>query len=276
MRLYLAAPFSTGHMSPLWTAALGGGLENAMRLFVAGEHEVKNGSLARWDDLYVLETYYYARSNKHAQRLLKENKARDILLDSGAFSFMSDKRRSLDWARYVDEYAEFVKNYNISNFFELDIDAVVDLPTVLKLRHQLESRVGRQSIPVWHRSRGKGAWLQMCQEYKYVAIGGIVTGEIKRKDFPVFAWFLSAAQKTNTKVHGLGFTGIANLSKYPFYSVDSTAWLYGNRGGFLYRFNGQDLDKIDAPASRRMKSRETAIHNFNEWVKFMRYADKHL
>jgi hypothetical protein len=252
-----------------------------MNLYLAGNYPdfgKGKGNFApvkeKCSDLYILESFFYIQKAPWLDQLLPKFKG--FLLDSGAFTFMSDKSKTANWNRYVDEYADFITQHNISNFFELDIDAVVGLPEVERLRKRLEDRTGKQPIPVWHRARGQQAWRNLCKEYKYVAIGGIVTKEITKKDFPVFKWFLHEANSVGTRVHCLGFTGHEDLHVYPFHSVDSTAWLYGNRGGFLYRFNGRTLDKIDAPTNRRMKSRETAIHNFNEWVKFMRYADKHL
>ena len=268
MKMYLAGTYSRPY-API----------EYMKLFLAGNYPGKGKGnfaplLEKANELYILESFFYIKDAGWCKTVLPIIK--DLLLDSGAFTFMSDKSQTANWTRYVDEYAEFILAHNIQNFFELDIDSVVGLAEVEKLRARLETRVGRQSIPVWHRARGKNRWLSMCKDYSYVSIGGIVSGEIKPKEFPVFRWFLETAAEHGSKVHSLGFTGYDDLHTYPFYSVDSTAWLYGNRGGFLYRFNGRAMDKTYPPENCRMKSRETAIHNFNEWVKFMRYADKHL
>jgi hypothetical protein len=200
---------------------------------------------------------------------------KDFLLDSGAFSFINEAG-NVDFDSYVEEYARYINANKIKYFFELDIDCIVGLKEVERLRAKLEALVGRQCIPVWHKSRGKEYWAKMCAEYDYVAIGGIVTKEFERKDWKYFPYFLDIAAKHKTKVHGLGFTSLADLELYPFYSVDSTAWLYGNRGGFLYRFNGKRLDKIDAPKGVRLKAREAALHNFLEWVKYQKYAEANL
>jgi hypothetical protein len=86
---------------------------------------------------------------------------------------------------------------------------------------------------------------------------------------------LKIAAQNNCKVHGLGFTNLEGIKKYKFYSVDSTAWLYGNRGGYLYKFTGETIAKI-APKGMRLKGREAAIHNFSEWLKFSQYAENNL
>ena len=66
------------------------------------------------------------------------------------------------------------------------------------------------------------------------------------------------------------------LHKIPFYSVDSTSWLSGNRFGAVYRFNGNGFNKISKPAGMRVKTNLTADNNFYEWVKFQKYAEHNL
>lgn len=245
-----------------------------VHLYLAGERDVKNGKNAISADVMILESYFYAEKNKHIETLIPT--FRSFLLDSGAFTFMQNKKTRLDWDEYVERYAAFIVQNDIKLFFELDIDSVVGLKEVERLRDKLETLTNRRCIPVWHKSRGKEYWLKMATEYDYVAIGGIVSGEIKKDDYKFFPALIQLAKERGAKVHGLGFTNLTGLTQYKFYSVDSTAWIYGNRSGFLQRFNGKTLEKIPAPKGMKMKSRETAIHNFNEWVKFQRYAEHHL
>ena len=224
----------------------------------------------------ILESYYYCRNNKYIPTLIPYLKS--FLLDSGAFTFMQGKA-AVNWDEYVEEYAEFIIKYDIKLFFELDIDAIVGLKEVERLRHKLEKLTGRKPIPVWHISRGKEYFIKMCKEYPYVALGGIVTQEVPRNVYEkAFPWFIDTAHKHGCKIHGLGYTGIEKLKIYHFDSVDSTAWLYGNRGGYLYIFNPQTgtMEKKDAPKGCRLKSKEAAMFNFKEWCKFQEYAEKYL
>jgi len=227
---------------------------------------------AKHQRLYVLESFYYIKD--WMIPFIKDHW--NFLLDSGAFTFMQNKKIKPDWDEYVVRYAAFIVQNDIKLFFELDIDSVVGLKEVERLRAKLETLTNRRCIPVWHKSRGKDYWLKMAEEYDYIAIGGIVSGEIKQDDYKYFPALIQLAKDRGARVHGLGFTNLTGLTKYKFDSVDSTAWIYGNRGGFLQRFNGHTLVKITAPKGMKMKSRETAIYNFNEWVKFQRYAEKHL
>ena len=116
----------------------------------------------------------------------------------------------------------------------------------------------------------------MCDEYDYVAIGGIVSQEIKRDEYKYFPWFINEAHKRGAKIHGLGFTNLKGLALYHFDSVDSSSWTTGNRFGAIYKFNGREMTITRKPPNTRVKARETAINNFNEWVKFCQYAETHL
>ena len=224
----------------------------------------------------VLESFFYCRKNEVVPKLLPT--LGGFLLDSGAFTFMQGKT-SVNWDEYTEEYAEWIKAYNIEHFFELDIDSIVGLKKVERLRLRLEQLTGRQPIPVWHKSRGKDYFLSTCKDYKYVAIGGIVTQEIPRQLYESgFPWFIAKAHENGAKIHGLGYTSIEGIHKYHFDSVDSTAWLYGNRGGYLYQFNNKTglFSKVQTPKGTRLKSQEAALYNFNEWIKFQQYALKKL
>ena len=204
---------------------------------------------------------------------------KDFLLDSGAFAFMSNSKVTADWDEYVEEYAAFINHYDIRLFFELDIDSVVGIKEVERLRVKLERLTNKQSIPVFHLSRGKDYFVRMCQQYPYVAFGGIITDGVKTATLEkYFPWFINTAHKYKAKIHGLGYTSIAGLYKYHFDSVDSTAWLYGNRGGFAYSFNKKTghLEQTNVPSGKRLRSRAVAFNNYSEWVRFQKYARTHL
>lgn len=223
----------------------------------------------------ILESYYYLRKNKDFMPLVKHFGS--FMLDSGAFTFMSGSHKEeVNWNKYVEEYAAFIKKYDIKLFFELDIDCVVGLAKVEQLRRKLENLTNKKPVPVWHFNRGKDYFIKMCEQYPYVALGGIVTKEIDRKKYETaFPWFIKTAHKYGCKIHGLGYTTISNLKKYHFDSVDSTAWLYGNRGGYIYKFNPYTglLEQLKKEGCR-LKSREGAVNNFKEWVKFGIYAER--
>lgn len=268
----------------LYLAGFTGGRRLVLDMYLVGHHD---GGMPRWMlknkeklpgveensiNVAILESFYYA--DEWTERVIP--KLSRFLLDSGAFTFFSQGKR-VDWDDYLTRYISFIKKNRVERFFELDIDPLVGYKKVLEMREHLESETGRKCIPVWHKSRGKAAFLEMCRDYDYVAIGGIVSGEIKKADYRYFPWFIQQAHQNGAKIHGLGFTNLAGVEQYHFDSVDSTAWTCGNRFGKMYCFNGRSISTRDAPKGKRFADPDAlAIHNFNEWVKFQRYAEKYL
>jgi len=199
----------------------------------------------------------------------------NFLLDSGAFTFLNSKKQNkINWDEYVEKYAEFINKYDIKLFFELDIDYLIGLKEVERLREKLHKLTNKQSISVWHKSRGKDYYIRMVQEFDYVAIGGLAIGGIhfQKQIEPVFPWFIKNAHKNNCKIHALGYTSVSGLYKYPFDSVDSTSWIYGNKLGLIYRFDGYKMTIVKKPCGNRLIAKDARLHNFFEWVKFQQYA----
>jgi len=244
-----------------------------MKVYLAGQNG-QSWINESYFDFYRLESFHNITTKE--KKII--NNYKDFLLDSGAFTFINNKKTAngINWDKYVERYSEFINNNNIELFFELDIDVIVGIKEVERLRNKLETLTNKKSIPVWHKSRGLKYWEDISKNYDYIAIGGIVTKEIKQSEYPIFNNLLKIAKENNCKVHGLGFTRQKGLEKYSFYSVDSTAWIYGNRGGFLYKFNGKGLDKIQVPKGKRLKGKKVAIHNFKEWVKYQKFAEQNL
>lgn len=232
-----------------------------------GASKVKDKSI----NIALLRSFYYC--DKWVEAIIP--KLKRFMLDSGAFTFfMSGKQ--VNWMEYIEKYIHFINQNHVERFFELDIDVLVGHDKVVALRKRLEKGINRQCIPVWHKSRGIDEFLRLCEEYEYVALGGVVPKEITRKDYQYFPWFIKEAHKRNAKLHALGFTQLQGIRKYHFDSVDSSTWLAGNRFGYVQQFNGETMIK-HRPAGMKLKDqRAVAIHNFNEWVKFQRYAEQHL
>lgn len=221
---------------------------------------------------YVLESYYYIKD----WQIPYIHKWKEFLLDSGAFTFMSKVNKTVDWDKYVEEYALFINRHNVKNFFELDIDCIVGIKEVERLRKKLENLTNKKCIPVWHKSRGKEYWGKLCNEYSYVAIGGIVTKEIMPNEYCYLNWFINEAHKRGVRVHGLGFTSMKNLCKIRFDSVDSTNWKSGGRFGQLHIFKGNIIKSVSFNDKRAKNHKQIDSFNFLEWVKFQKFAEKNL
>lgn len=221
----------------------------------------------------ILQSFYYC--NNFTEEVIIP-KAKRFMLDSGAFTFFSSGQK-VEWKEYIKRYAEFINRNKIDLFFELDIDKLIGYEKVIYYREMLEHLTGKPAIPVWHKSRGQDEFLKMCEQYNYVSIGGIVSKEVTQKEYKFFPYFIDTAHKHGAKIHGLGFTNLKGLTQYHFDSVDSTAWVSGNRFGCVYQFNGRTMVKHDKKENQRLAdSKRVAVHNFKEWVKFANYAEKYL
>lgn len=222
------------------------------------------------DCKYVLQSFYYIED--WIKPYLKE---KDFLIDSGAFTFMNQKGKKLvNLDEYVDEYIAFLKEYKIKRYFELDVDSIKGIEWVEKTRKRIEQETGVKSIPVWHKSRGIEYLKKMCEEYEYIAIGGIVTKEIKREEYDkLFPKLLNYAHKKGCKVHGLGLTSMKAIKKYKFDSVDSTSWTSGGRFGQTHIFKNGTIN-IQRRKGRVKKYKELEVFNFSQWCNFQKYAER--
>ena len=249
-----------------------------MQLYLAsldsGTRE-KLGDLA-YKSKYILVSFWYMKKLKKKlifDLMVERNEQDRLILDSGAFTFLNSNSK-MDMNEYLNEYINFINKYNIKRFAELDIDPIIGYEKTMQMRDKLEKETGRRCLPVWHKSRGIQAFKDDVKKYDYVSIGGIVTGEIKRKEFPMFKQLTRYANARGVKVHGLGFTG-KDCYKYGFYSVDSSSWTSGGRFATTYKFINNELKSVKKPDNTRLKNHVAMdTHNFIEWIKFQRYVER--
>lgn len=276
MIIYLAGGYS-GNLRPIWDKGIKNG---TMEIYLAGDHIVKNGKkIQSWQGLNILESYYYLRKNTNFERLL-HTIPMNFLLDSGAFSMKANSSIRLDWKKYIYEYTDFINRHKIDKFIELDIEEIVGMKEYEYLRDMLIERTGKLPIVVWHPVRGYDYWKKMLDKFPYVAIATTFVkneGKVWRKNPSLINRFIYEAHSAGCKIHGLGYTKCTTLRDLHFDSIDSTAWLYGNRAGYIYQFNPM-LPNFFKKYVRegRLKPEESAIHNFKEWVKFSLWAKKNL
>lgn len=225
---------------------------------------------------HILESYYYVRKNPYFPHLVRFGA--DIMIDSGAFSVLDSGMRVNSWDAYIEEYATFIKQYNIQKFIELDIESVVGMREMERLRDKLELLTNKQCIPVWHKWRGVDYFKMMCDRWRYVCFGGLMSDGVSRQNLEkVFPWFIAQAHKRGTKIHCLGYSPVDLVRKpFRFDSVDSSSWVAGNRFGHIYAFNESTgiMEKFDKKKGQRVRHKEAAEHNLREWLKYQSYLDK--
>ena len=130
---------------------------------------------------------------------------------------------------------------------------------------ELERETGVTPIPVWHPCRMARGFEEMCERYPYVAIG---TTDIRRQLAKSVAWFTQTAHRYGTEIHGLGYTKLDGLARTGFDSVDSTAWLFSNKSGTVYDFDGHAMRKRKTPDGKRLVIKNNLLHSLVEWAKF--------
>lgn len=216
--------------------------------------------------LWNLVSYYYCRKNRTAAEILRDN-SRLLMVDSGAHSFQGGKK--VDWLAYTREYAAFIRDFdrpNVIGYFEMDVDKIIGLENVLKLRQVLEEESGvpDKIIPVWHNSRGNRAFTEMCQERRgrIVAISGFAGADIRDTDY---ASFLKEAWKYGCKLHGLGLTRPEILDKVPFDFTDSSSWNIETVYGKLRKPNGGKVD-IPRTAGKGEQRANVLARSYLSWM----------
>ncbi len=240
-----------------------------MKVYLAvGHFGYTKGLLANAD---VLCSYIYLRGNDNALRAIKQT--RNFMLDSGVYSMINSKK-NISIEHYADEYAQFVKDNNIKQYVELDVDQIYGVEYTRRLRDRIENRVGWQSIPVWHTIRGKESFIDDAKNYSYIALGYFLTEGIRPSITEKYAKsFCDLAHLYGCRIHGLGFTKTNSLPNIPFDSVDSSSWTASYRYGNISIFDGKNMVKKTKPANKRLRScRDVGRFCFLEWRKFQDYA----
>lgn len=243
-----------------------------MKLCLAGTSGVYESTRPYLNDVpYMLESFFYFCNFQ--KPLIKT--ADLFLLDSGAFTFMNGANGKVNWDEYISKYIAFINENDVEHYFELDIDAIVGYEEVKRIRARIESETGKKSIPVWHKSRGMDEFKRLVKDYDYIAIGGFAIKHIKQNEYPIIRKMVQYAYESGTKVHGLGFTP-KEVTKYKFYSVDSTTWLSCRRFGSLFKYDNGQMRMVTPKnhGTRKDRQREIEVLTMKEWIKYQKYLNR--
>lgn len=251
-----------------------------MKVYLAGFKTIEKTWNKPTEDIYLLSSFWEHKNGKYGEYAMQDKH----ILDSGAFTAINDKTgryKNFDWNLYCKKYIAFINHTKQKLFFELDIDCVVGLQKVEYLRKMIEDGTGIAPIPCWHSNRGAEYFIKCCEDYPYVALGTTTSnadGKKIRNNPKVLHWFIEQAHKNNAKIHGLGFTSTPWLKELKFDSVDSTTWNVGGKFGnvVLFDSNGFPTQRYKSDKNKKAKTIELNNFNFEQWVKFQKYADKYL
>lgn len=213
-----------------------------MRLYIAGlytSHLSIFGNLYRRftpqmkalrDEVtHKLESYHYIHKGRYVELIRRAGDK--VFLDSGAFSAFS-----LGVDVSIEEYADFVKgNQDIIEMASV-LDAIGDPEGTYHNQNTLE-KLGAEVLPCFH----FGEPLDLCEyyvrNYKYMTIGGMVPiPNAKLEPWLDEIWEKVLTDRdgyARTKVHGFGLTSRKLMSKYPWYSCDSSSWVQAAANGSI-------------------------------------------
>ena len=245
------------------------------KIFLAGIGHSKERALVRKFKIpYVLDSIidFPVQPSKLVRDYfdyIKKN-TDDYLLDSGAFSYMNNPKKSLDLNAHVKQYCYYINEFDIKNFFELDLDVFMSLDEVENIRKKIYLETHKKPIIVYHIERGHDYWINMCKDNEYIAVGGMASAKAKeeRWNFERSVELCDEAHSYGTIVHGLGCTPLAILNSHTmcFDTVDSTSWNCTKRGQTSAIGENGELMKLDG--TNFFSASEGQENDLRVWAKF--------
>lgn len=205
------------------------------------------------------------------QRLRKQGDF--LFLDSGAHSFFvsagtrrstsskATKGKALDPKEYIDGYILWLEKYGqyFDVIAELDIAGVygVTYADICDWRKRME-KIGLKNklcvVSHWKqfvKELGSYApeWERLCHEYPYMAIGDFPPEDVMDDHFRIWK-----RVGNNNRIHGFAMTVMSALTKYPYYSADSTSWQAGTRFGLISTYDEKTLSLSNFTIDRKTEA----------------------
>jgi len=180
---------------------------------------------------------------------------RNLVIDSGAFSVWNK-----DETINLDEYIAFCRKVQKDakcpvTFMSLDViagsrsEGLIPTPEQSEAacragweHYQTMQAAGIPAVPTFHEFDHPDWLSRMLNETDYIAVSSRKSGvsnELKVE------WLgkVFAQIGIDTKVHGLGVSGAEAMESFPFYSIDSRAWIQCSKGTFRY-FDGRRVKQL--------------------------------
>ena len=191
---------------------------------------------SRW----LLESYHYAKKDNRCISFYRKH-GKKMFCDSGAYSAHT-QGVSID----IDGYIDWTSRHMDVIHMIAALDVIGD-PAASWDNFEYMIRKGVDAIPTYHFGEPFEYLLKML-DYPYIAIGGLVGA--KRAQLQYWLddiwdkYLIDGSGNPKVKVHGFGLTDSVLMFRYPWYSVDSTAWVLTSRFGSIF---------IDLPGAPNQK-----------------------
>lgn len=175
-----------------------------------------------------LTSYHYFK-NYDYNRIIEGAQGRPLMIfgDSGAYS-----AASLGATIDLDDYAQWIIKWQHILTTYSNLDVIGDADGSMINQRRLETEYGLNPLPVFHVGSEFTRLEALCEEYDYIALGGMVPYSTTN----LGSWLLKCfkvADKHGTVFHGFGQTRREYLMDFPWYSVDSSSWGKGHIFGHV-------------------------------------------
>jgi hypothetical protein len=147
-----------------------------------------------------------------------------IFADSGAFSAHTQGSPV-----NINDYAQWLNTWRHLITVYVNLDVIRD-PAATAANQRILERKGLAPVPVFHTGVPWRVFDDLCANYPYVALGGMV-GTSTNQAVRWAGTCFKRAEGTGTVFHGFGQTRREVIESLPWYSVDSTTWGDGQRYG---------------------------------------------
>lgn len=188
----------------------------------------------------VLVSFYYHRDNDLDQMVSDLGGDVDLFADSGAYSAFT-----VGTQIGLGDYIRWLKRWDHLINVRANLDVIGD-PAASAVHHRTLTETGLEVLPVFHLGEPWTVLEDMCEQYSYVALGGLVpylAGDRHRA--ALMQWLVKAhviARKRGTALHGFGLTSAQLVKDLPFYSLDSSSYTFGCRFGLTYLWDAKALN----------------------------------
>jgi hypothetical protein len=186
----------------------------------------------------VLVSYHFHQKTDLDELVARLGGSVDLFADSGAYSAYStgaviDREQYSAWLHRWGHLLSVKSNLDVIG----DPDGGADNLAWLTAQ-------GHTIMPVFHVGEPFDVLRAMCDRHPFVALGGMVPylafGAANRNRPQVMRWMIKAhlvAAKTGTALHGFGCTGSLFLRDLPFYSADSSSYMFARKRCLMYMWD---------------------------------------
>jgi len=261
-------------------------VRESMKYYLALSYSV-NSDVQYYGDVMIraLVSFWALKQTTISEESLRQWKRTDnadLFLDSGAFSASTQGVR-IGLTEYIDCVQRNAEMFSVVSV----LDVIGDHQTTMKNLTAMEL-AGLKPLPVFHYGSPLECLRELVGTYKYICLGGLVP--LTRRPKILVAWLDACFSiiGDSSRVHGFGMGSWRILTRFPFYSCDSSSWNAGQKNKEVYYFkdgvlrnynahtrvdvirSGGDLSMADTDGQLRYKRRtRTNINAFRDMEKYL-------